>query len=193
MMKLAKLFLLLICAAIPGAAFAQETTLKSGESIDLRISGVPSDEVMLVSQRYGISDSGTIVLPYLKSPIKASGKKPSALARIIEAAYRSAQIYTQPTIQVSADAQTTGASRFLSIMGEVKAPTRLIFTSGMTIFDAIAQCGGFTDFADKKKIKLTRGGKVTYHDLRRGDPKENIKIQANDLITVKGGGTIFKR
>ena len=192
MKQIAQLILLAVFFALPGAALAQETVLKSGESIEIRISGVPSDEVMLVSNKYGISDGGTIKLPYLKITIKAAGLKPSALARKIESAYRSAQIYTQPTIQVAADLNTTATARFLSVMGEVKAPSRLTWTSGMTIFDAVAQCGGFTDFADKK-VKLTRNGKVTYHDLRRGDPKENIKVLANDLITVRGGGRLFKK
>ena len=122
MTKLAKFVILSLFIVLPSAVFAQETVLKKGESIDIRISGVPGDEVMLVSQRYGISDGGTIKLPYLKSAISAAGLKPSALARKIEAAYRNAQIYTAPTIQVAADASTVATSRFLSIMGEVKAP-----------------------------------------------------------------------
>ena len=192
MNKLSKLLLCILCLSLPGFAFAQETALKKGESITLRISGVPAEDVGLVSAKYGISDAGTIRLPYLKIEISAAGLKPSALARKIEAAYRTAQIYTQPVIQVDATTPESAQQRFLSVVGEVKAPQGVGVVPGMTLMDAIARCGGFTDFADVKKIKLTRGGKVSYHDLKSSDPKQNINVQANDLITVRQRGRLFR-
>jgi len=186
--------ILFFCLLIPASALAQETVLQKGQSIVLRISGVPIDEISLVSAKYGISDAGTITLPYLKGAITASGMKPSALARKIEAAYRSAEIYTQPTIQVdSSGASGGGSERFLSVMGEVKAPRSISYAAGMTLLDAIAQCGGFTDFADEKKVKLTRGTTVTYHQLNSSDPKENTRLQPNDIVTVRPSGRLFNR
>ena len=187
-MKIFSKLILILCLVLPSAAFAQETTLKTGESFGLRISGVPGEEISLVSAQYGISDAGTIRLPYLKFAIKAAGLKPSALARKIEEAYRTAQIYTQPTVQVDASTAATSAQRFLSVVGEIKAPRSVSYQPGMTILDAIAQCSGFTDFADEKKIKLTRGTKVSYHNLSKSSAKENVKVQPNDIITVKPGG-----
>ena len=196
MSKLSKLFLALFTlgVAFTGVAQAQETVLKSGQTFALRISGVPLDEVNLVSQPFAISDLGTVKLPYLKTPIKASGMKPSTLARAIESAYKKAEIYTNPTIQISVAAGTAGgAERFVSVIGEVKVPRGVGFTTGMTMLDAIAQCSGFSDFADKKKVKLTRGDKVTYHKLNTGDPTQNVRLQPNDIITVRPGGKIFGR
>ncbi|MFT4548087.1 MAG: protein involved in polysaccharide export with SLBB domain [Pseudoalteromonas tetraodonis] len=192
-MKLLSKLLLVLLFVLPTAALAQETALKSGQSFGLRISGVPGDEVALVSAMYGISDAGTIKLPYLKSAITAAGLKPSDLARKIEAAYRTAQIYTQPTIQVDSNTATTKESRFLSVVGEVKAPRSVNYAPGLTLLDAIAQCGGFTDFADEKKIKVTRAGKVTYHNLSKSAATENVKLQPNDIVTVKPGGGLFRR
>ena len=191
MSKFHKLILVL-CLLIPGSAIAQESILQKGQSFVLRISGVPADEIALVSQKYGISDDGTIRLPYLKIAISAAGLKPSALARKVEAAYKQAEIYTQPTIQIDASGAASGGERFLSVMGEVKAPRSVGYAPGMTILDAIAQCGGFTDFADEKKVKLTRGGKITYHRLSSSDPKENAKLQPNDIITVRPSKGIFR-
>jgi polysaccharide export outer membrane protein len=191
MNKFSKL-LLALCLLLPGAALAQETVLQKGQSVILRISGVPADEISLVSQKYGIGDDGTIRLPYLKVAISAAGLKPSALARKVEAAYRSAEIYTQPTVQIdSSGAAGGGSERFLSVMGEIKAPRSVSYSPGMTLLDAIAQCGGFTDFADRKKVKLTRGSTVTYHRLSTSDPKENAKLQPNDIITVSPTKGIF--
>ena len=184
--------LLFVCLAIPGVSYAQETILQKGQSFGLRISGVPADEVALVNSKYGISDAGTVRLPYLKIEIQAAGLKPSQLAKRIEAAYKSAEIYTRPVIQIDSTAPGAAAERFLSVMGEVKAPRGVAYAPGMTILDAIAQCGGFTDFADEKKVKLTRGGKITYHRLNASDPKENVKLQPNDIITVKPSKGIFR-
>jgi protein involved in polysaccharide export with SLBB domain len=38
----------------------------------------------------------------------------------------------------------------------VKTPSRQTYISRITVLKAIASAGGFTDFANKKKVKLTR-------------------------------------
>ena len=52
------------------------------------------------------------------------------------------------------------------------------------MLDAIARCGGFNPFSNASKVKLTRAGKATYHDLSQTTNKDNIKIKSNDIITV---------
>ena len=181
--------LLLFCLILPGFSLAQEQALVKGTSFGLRITGVPSDEVAVVSSKYTISDDGTIRLPYLKGvEIVAAGVKPTELAKKIEAAYKNAQIYTRPLIVIDFVPGAGGGERFLSVLGEVKAPRGVAYVANMTILDAIAQCGGFTDFADEKKVKLTRAGKVTSHRLNASDPKENVKLLPNDIVTVKPDG-----
>ena len=182
MTKRFKPLLLAALFLLPNLSVAGEVTLKPGESFGLRISGVPADEIALVSQQFQISDAGTIRLPYLKVDIKAAGLKPSALARKIENAYRTAEIYTAPTIQI--DPQVTENKHYVSVLGEVRAPQKVELVPGMTLLDAIATCGSFTDFAKTKKVKLVRGKKVTYHNLSRGATKENVALLRNDIVTV---------
>jgi polysaccharide export outer membrane protein len=171
---------------MPQQLFANETILKNGQSFALRIGGVPADEIALMSQKFTISDAGVIHLPYLKSSVQASGLKPSELARKLEQAYVSAEIYTQPTIQV--DVTAVGPSeRYLSVMGEVRTPSSIAYQPGITLLDAIAQCGGFTDFAYKSEVKLTRGTKISYHRLGSSDPAQNIRLEPNDIVTVRSG------
>ena len=181
------LLLLTACLSLPSLSRAQEPILQSGQTFGMRLSGVPADEMQLVSQSLTISDAGTIRLPYLKTSIKAAGLKPSALARLIEATYKKAEIYTNPTIQISLT--DVRSEQFVSVIGEVQAGKTVTFITGMTMLDAIAQCGGFTDFGNRRHVKLTRGKKITYHDLRSGDPKENVKLEPKDIITVNPGRT----
>lgn len=164
---------------------AQETILKSGHSFALRIGGVPGDEMAMLSQKFTISDAGLIRLPYLSVGIKASGLKPSELARLIEKAYVDAEIYSQPTIQV--DVKNDRQELYISVMGEVRSAQTIGYQPGITLLDAIAQSGGFTDFAYTKEVKLTRGQKVSYHRLNSSEPGQNARLEPNDIITVRSG------
>jgi len=175
--------------AIAGA-IAQEPILQSGQSFGLRIAGVPADDQASLSQSYTISDSGTISLLYL-SEMKAAGLRPSELARKIETAYRSAQIYSKPNVTISLGGG--GVERFVSVLGEVSSRRAVIYSPGLTMIDAIAQCGGFSDFAYPKKVKLTRKGKFTYHDLSKTTSADNVTLQPNDIISVPDTPGLIKR
>lgn len=171
-------------------ALSQEPVLQSGQSFALRIAGVPGDDQTSLSQTYTISDSGTISLLYLPE-MKAAGLRPSELARKIEAAYRSAQIYSKPNITISLGGG--GAERYVSVLGEVNSRRAVMYTPGLTMIDAIAQCGGFSDFAYPKKVKLTRKGKFTYHDLSKTTSSDNVTLQPNDIITVPDSPGLIRR
>src|SRR5438093_13737844 len=79
-----------------------EQSLRPGDSIAIKLSGVPAEEIAVVNNTYDISDGGMINLPYI-GEVRASGLRPSQLQKNIEAAYRTAEIFTHPTIQVSAN------------------------------------------------------------------------------------------
>ena len=172
-----------------GTTLAQEPILQRGQTFVLRLAGVPGDDQSSVSQAYAISDKGTISLLYI-SEMQAAGLRPSELSRKIEAAYRSAQIFTKPNVTI-----TLGASveRSVSVLGEVNSRRQVAYAPGLTMLDAIAQCGGFSDFAYAKRVKLTRAGKATYHDLSRTTSKDNIQLQPNDIITVPDTPGLLKR
>jgi len=62
----------------------------------------------------------------------------------------------------------------------------------MTVLQALASSGGFTTFADVKKIHVVRlrNGKqlelpFNYRDVLKGDnPEQNIKLEPGDTIVV---------
>jgi len=187
MSRFARFFLSLtsLLIALPASLLAGEPELKPGQSFQMRISGVPADEIALVNQKYGISDEGSIRLPYLTGQLAAAGLKPSELARKIEAAYREAQIFTRPTIQVDVSGGEGSGERYVTVIGEVKASGSIIYQPGLTLVAAIAQSGGFTDFAKTGDIKVTRGDKVTYHNA--SDDKDNLQLQPGDIVTIRSG------
>lgn len=160
-----------------------EQTLRAGDSIALKLSGVPAEEVAVVSSTYDISDSGTINLPYI-GEVRASGLRPSQLQKNIEAAYKSAEIYTHPTILVTTS-KDGGGTQVLYVSGEVKTPGRVLLSPGMTVHQAMTAAGGPTDFAKLKAVKFTRAGVTSILDLRKADgPDAARQVKPGDQIHV---------
>ncbi len=178
--------LLVLVAALSGAS-AQETPLAAGQTLMLKLAGVPADEQAAISGQYTVSDGGTISLLYIPE-IRAVGLRPSELARRIESAYRSAQIYTKPNVTINLE--RGAVDRFVTVMGEVNSAGQVPYTPGLTMLAAIAQRGDFSDFGDSRDVKLTRGGQVTYHNLSRAASTENATLQPGDLIVVGKRGLL---
>lgn len=160
---------------------AQDAVLRAGDIIELRIGGVPPEEVQQVSGPYTIDGDGYVNLPHI-GKIRADQTTQSELQRSIESAYRSQQIYTNPSITLT----IPNTARFVNTGGEVKAPQRVPFTADLTLLGAISASGGFTDFADQKKVRLLRDGKVTIVNVRdvRKDPEKDIRLKPGDRIEV---------
>ena len=182
--KLINFLIVLLIAAAP--IFAAEPILQKGQSFGLRLTGVPADDQTSISQTYTISDNGTIKLLYLEE-MSAAGMKPSQLMRKVEQAYVSAEIFTKPNVVITLG-EAGSIQRYVSVLGEVNTRRGVSYTPGLTLLEAIAQCGGFSDFANPKRVKLTREGKATIHDLSRTTSNANVKLQPNDIITVPARG-----
>ena len=94
---------------------------------------------------YTVDSNGFIFLPLLNNGLKASGVSSSKLARKIEEAYREAEIYTNPRINVISnkdeEAQKIDA-QIITVGGFVSRPGPVQFTRGMTLFEAVAAAGG---------------------------------------------------
>jgi protein involved in polysaccharide export with SLBB domain len=97
-----------------------------------------------------IKEDGTITL--LQNQLfTAAGVTPGDLAKEIRKRYVP-DYYKYMTVTVKQQEST----RWYYVDGEVRSPTRQIYNSRITVSKAIASAGGFTDFANKKKVKLTR-------------------------------------
>ena len=65
----------LLCTAVSGG-LAQEAALRIGQSFIIRVTGVPQEDQMALTQEYTIGDNGLIRLQYIE-PVQAVGLKPS--------------------------------------------------------------------------------------------------------------------
>lgn len=81
------------------------------------------------------------------------------------------------------------------VLGSVTAPRSIEFREGMTVMEAILQCGGFTRFAKQNDTLIHRkeNGKEITIEIRAkdlvsdGDLRQNVKLKPGDYIIVKEG------
>jgi len=182
-MNMKKLFLgLLAClAACVGPASAQ-TVIRPNQAIMIDIRGVPADEISRIKGDYTVSDSGTVNLPLI-GPVGAAGLSPSALQSRIEAAYKSGQIYKNPTIMVIASSGEAIQKQLVHAGGQVRRTGPVEYVQGLTLYQAVQAAGGPTEFGAMNRVELLRGGKVRVFNLN--SPQDmNFLLEQNDTITV---------
>ena len=162
-------------------ASASDAAFRSGDTLELRIGGVPAEETQLVTGAYTIDGEGYINLPHI-GKVRAVGLGQAELQRAVEAAYRSGEIYTNPTITVTVPTTL----RFVNVSGDVRQPRRVEYTSDLTVLGAISAAGGFTDYADQRKVRVMRGGRVQIIDIKavRSNPSLDIRLLPGDQIEV---------
>jgi protein involved in polysaccharide export with SLBB domain len=158
-----------------------DAVLRPGDSIELKLSGVPSTEMTAVGGLYTIDGAGSVNLPYV-GRVKIAGLAPGAAQSTIEDVYTSRGIYTNPNIVITMQAQ----SRFVNVGGQVKTPQRVPFTPDLTVLGAINAAGGFSPYADERKVRLLRGDGVMVIDAKkiRANPQLDLQIQPGDRIEV---------
>jgi polysaccharide biosynthesis/export protein VpsN len=179
-----KSIFILLCALIMPlmSAWGQNDTIRAGQAIQLNINGVPAEEKSKFDGIYPVSSSGMINLPHL-GLIRAAGLRSDQLAVSIQNAYKSRQLYTNPTVQVLVSSDQVLTEQILTVGGQVNRQGPVKYASGMTLYQAVAAAGGATPFGSMKRVKLYRAGKMTQYDLTKGQFMQ-VPVQPNDTIEV---------
>ncbi|MBL9117465.1 MAG: polysaccharide biosynthesis/export family protein [Verrucomicrobiaceae bacterium] len=162
----------------------RETPLQAGDQIGISIAGIPPEEMVSIKNTYRIDGRGYISLLYLDQ-VKAAGLTASELARSIEGLYKSKEIYTRPSVNVSVDTNDPGG-RVVFVNGEVVKVGQVPFRPGLTAAMALATAGGGTPYARLSKVKLIRGGQViVILDLSKAEkPDGQTLLQPDDYLVI---------
>ena len=157
--------------------------IEAGKSIQISIMGVPADEKGKIDAIYPVSDSGTVNLPFI-GRMQASGMSPERLAAAIQNAYKSAEIYNNPTIQVISTAVGGSVDQeMVHVGGQVRRTGPVNFQKNLTIYQAVQAAGGATEFGSLKRVKLFRSGKTMTYDLT--NPQfMRVPLQPDDTLEV---------
>jgi len=172
---------LLLFFVSAGVLRASDAAFRTGDTIELRIGGVPGEETQLITGTYTVDGEGFVNLPHV-GKVRAAGLGQAALQSAIQAAYRAGEIYTNPSITVT----VPPALRFVNVSGDVRQPRRVEYTSDLTLLGAISACGGFTEYADQGKVRLIRDGGVRIVNIKavRKDPALDVVLLPGDQIEV---------
>lgn len=133
-----------------------------------------------------VRPDGRISLPLIND-IQAAGLSPEQLAATVAEKLR--KFVTEPQVTVIVTAVN---SQRVFVVGEVLRAGAFPLFPGMTVLQALGTAGGFTTFADVKKIHVLRmrdGKQVelpfNYRDVLNGDkPEQNIRLEPGDTIVV---------
>ncbi len=157
-------------------------SIQSGGAIQVSFQGIPAAEQQRLNASYSVSSSGHIRMWQIGT-LKASGLSVNQLAVKIENAYKAAEIYTDPTVQIIADSSDTITQQLVTVGGHVKAPGDRPYQRNMTLFQAVMASGGPTAFGAVNRVTVFRNGKQAVYDMNRSEHKL-IKVFPGDTINV---------
>lgn len=173
-------------ASVPAAADAKphDDTFVIGADDVLAINVWKEPDI---SRSIPVRSDGKISLP-LVGELQAAGQTPRQLEQAIAAKLQS--FISEPEVTVIV--QEIKSQKY-NILGQVNKPGTYPLTNSVTVLDAIAQAGGFRDFAKQKSIYVLRQNPkrdparlpFNYKEVIKGkNPSQNIKLEPGDTIYV---------
>ena len=131
-----------------------------------------------------VRPDGKITMPLI-GEFQAGGMTPQQLTGDIKE--QLTKLINSPDVSISV--QEVRSKKYY-MDGEVLKPGPYALITPTTVLEAISAAGGFRDFANKKDIKILRGGKpimtFNWKDVTKGKhTEENIYLENGDHIVVK--------
>jgi polysaccharide export outer membrane protein len=176
-------------AARPAPARTAATTVRPWNEQEYRLG--PGDKLRVevyrepqLSQSLQVRPDGKITLP-LVGDVAATGRTASEVRDALTTSFK--EYVTNPVVTVIV-VEATAAQIF--VMGEVTNPGAQVMQGPLTALQALAQAGGFREFADTGEIRILRRGNTgtltidfNYKDAIRGRI-EPVYLQPGDTIVV---------
>jgi polysaccharide export outer membrane protein len=150
--------------------------LRINDSIKVIFSDLPIPQPPFEER---VKEDGTITL-LQNQTFTAAGKSRGELEKEIRARY-------VPSFFKNLTVTIQPQERFYFVDGEVKEPNRQIYLSSTTVLKAIASSKGFTDFADKAKVRVIRAdGTTQIVNCKRAlkDPRLDLEVFPGDTVIV---------
>jgi len=163
--------------------------LAIGDRISFRIEEDENDPMPLT-----VMDSGNLEVPYI-GHYPAVGKTCKELAQGLKVELEKTYYY-RATVIISVDLMTKSRGK-VYLVGPVRMPGPEDIPSDevLTLSKAILRAGGFTDFADKHHVKITRQGGTGEIDKEtlvvdvgeifdKGKTENDVALKPGDLIYI---------
>jgi protein involved in polysaccharide export with SLBB domain len=141
-----------------------------------------------------VTDSGDVQIPYI-GRYPAVGKTCKELALALKTELEK-NYYYHATVVIAVDSKPRSRGK-IYLVGAIRTagPQDISSDEDLTLSRAVLRAGGFTDFADGKKVTVTRGtgvgadGKKTFtvnvtQVLEKGKTEKDLPLLPGDLIFV---------
>jgi protein involved in polysaccharide export with SLBB domain len=162
-----------------------KTRLGSNDFVSFRVVEDRDNE----SQHLRVNDNGELEVPYI-GLVPASGRTCRELAYSVKSSLER-EYYYHATVIIALDHVSEKSRGKIYVYGSVKGqgPQEIPPDESYTVSKAIIRAGGFGDFANKRKVRVTRkDGKNFVVDLKRvieeGHTDEDLVLQPDDQIHV---------
>jgi len=159
---------------------ANRYTIGSGDVLNIQVWKEKE-----LSQTVVVRPDGKISLPLLNE-LHVVGMEPSQLEEMIHGRLQSIVVEPRVTVTVMEI-----HSRMVYIAGEVARPGAYPLNTPITVLQLIAQAGGITEFASRKKIRVlpadNSAAKVwmNYKDLTQGTGSaRNLSLNPGDTVVI---------
>jgi len=169
--------------------------IKKGDTIDLKIKGVPVEDQVTINGSYMVNSSGRLRLPYLKA-FTITDKKKESIRKYIESAYKDAQIYKNPIITVEFRTPTenrhyiTKHFLYFSVSDEVEKPGQQRYKKSSRIIDAVNTAIP-TSSAALNRVELLRNAKLYRFNMKNPTHAREL-VYPNDQIILRQKSSLCK-
>ncbi len=184
--------MLFVAESAPGAPVP---VTKRGSRVIITFRNIPAEDKSNVDGPYTVSArDGSLKLPYIAELKNMDGKTARDLEDKISAAYKDAEIYTAPivSVQVGSDGEVEALNmRYIQVTGYVAQKRNLQYRPGITLIEALLECGGITEYGSRE-IQVTRGTQTQTYDYFSASDRA-IKLNPNDVINVQKRGPFESR
>ena len=141
------------------------------------------------SQRLRVNENGQLEVPYI-GLVQAAGRTSKELAYTIKAALEK-EYYYNATVIIAVDHVSEKSRGRIYVSGSVKGPgpQEIPPDETYTVSKAVIRAGGFGDFANTRKVRVTRKGGGDFvvdvkNVIERGRTEEDLVLQPDDQIYV---------
>lgn len=153
--------------------------LRPGDRIKIVYNDIP--DVPTPTEQV-VPEDGRILLPR-GVEVVVIGKKRTDVEREIASIYvDEKRIYRKITVTIERMAS------FISVGGEVRMPSSVVYRGDVTVTAAIAAAGGFTEYANRSRVVVTRAANKKQIDVnvRKAvrDPKLDLLLYPGDQVYV---------
>jgi protein involved in polysaccharide export with SLBB domain len=161
-------------AATPASAFAPvsaDDNYKIGTGDKLRITVYGEDDL---SGAFDVDGDGFVSAPLI-GPVKVAGLSAHDAEQMLMAKYADGYL-KEPRINVA-----VSQFRPFYILGEVNRPGQYPYANGMTVTNAVADAGGYTQKAVESGFYVKRNGETKEVYVEDGG---NTKIYPGDIVRI---------